>query len=51
MNWQEFILKLSAEGRGWAHMAMPVLTALIAGWHLPQPSWVKEKSNGIGKPL
>lgn len=36
---QQFIIELLKEGKGY----MPVVLALLAGWHAPQPSWIKKK--------
>jgi hypothetical protein len=47
MSTQEFILKLSSEGRQWAQMLMPILipavTAYLAGLHMPQPKYMEKK--------
>jgi hypothetical protein len=42
MSKAEFLLKLSIEGRQWAELLLPIFSAGIFGWHLPQPSWVKK---------
>lgn len=38
MTVQEFILKLSQEGRAWAALVLP----LLAAWHCPPPAWGKK---------
>jgi hypothetical protein len=43
MHKGEFVLKLSSEGRAWAHMLWPVLSAFVTGWHIPRPWWAKRK--------
>lgn len=50
MSSQEFILKLSAEARAWAHMILPILTAGVMGWHLPTPPWMNKKVSSGDKP-
>lgn len=42
MSLSEFIIKLSQEGRAWLALLMPLLMTFLAGWHLPQPSWMKK---------
>jgi hypothetical protein len=41
MSWQDFVLKLSAEGRAWFQMLIPIISAAIAGWVSPQPRFTK----------
>lgn len=42
MSWQDFALKASAEGRAWAMLFIPILTAFATGLHLPQPGYMKK---------
>lgn len=41
MTNKEFILKLLEEGKGYLKMLLP----FIVGWHMPQPKWLKKKTN------
>jgi hypothetical protein len=36
---QQFWIELLKEGKGY----IPMVLALIAGWHAPQPRWMKKK--------
>jgi hypothetical protein len=40
---QQFILELLKEGKGYVQQLAPVLIALIAGIHAPQPKYMQKK--------
>jgi hypothetical protein len=45
MSFQEFVLKLSAEGREWFSLLAPI----IAAWHLPAPKYMAKSEGKVDK--